>query len=75
LRPIRVSGTDTVAPIGGIHTNALRPAKEILLKVGAGREHQNQSQDDPVKHGVRHTGFILPDISLPRLGEHRARIG
>src|SRR5207245_5634689 len=42
-----VAGT----PIRGINTMTRRTTKEILLEVCAGRERQNQSHDDPVKHG------------------------
>src|SRR6266436_3979507 len=38
-------------PISGINAMTRRTAKEILLEVCAGRERQNQSHDDPVKHG------------------------
>jgi hypothetical protein len=49
-REIAASGTDAVAPIWGIDTMTRRTTKEILLEVSAGRERQNQSRDDPVKH-------------------------
>src|SRR6266851_4439376 len=37
--------------VRGIDTMTRRTTKEILLEVCAGRERQNQSHDDPVKHG------------------------
>jgi hypothetical protein len=58
-RPIAASVV-AGASITGIHTMTRRAAKEILLKVGAGRERQDQSQDDPAEHDFAAFRFRCP---------------
>jgi hypothetical protein len=61
-------------PISGIYTMTRRTTKEILLEVCAGRERQNQSHDDPVKHGdAPHRSHSLRHQPIPPRASIKAR--
>src|SRR6516225_805661 len=80
------SDTDASVSRTGIHANAIRPTKEILLKVLAGRERKHRADDEnPVKQDLPAHQFHSPGWRRRSAAErghdqlhkevHRRRVG